>query len=121
MMDGSTAKRVKAHRVVTLTMLLVALTGWGAFASASQSAGVARRAVEEANALRETERAMLLREQASALAVLHAQIGDLEQQLRLATTRFNEASPDVSETGGVLPSRSPSSPNSKAIRIKPRP
>jgi hypothetical protein len=119
-MDGSAAKRVKAHRVVTLTMLLVALTGWGAFASASHSAGVARRAVEEANARRETERAQLLREQASALAALHAQIGDLEQQLRLATTKFEEASPDVSETGGVLPSRSPSSTVPKASRIKPK-
>jgi uncharacterized coiled-coil protein SlyX len=121
MTEMDIARRVKAHRVLTLTMILVALTGWGAFAYASHSADVAWEKLEEATARSEAARGQLLKEHASALAMLQGQIGDLEQQLRLATARFEEVTPDVSETGGVAVVRPPLSPPPKAHRIKPKP
>ena len=121
MTEMDVARRVKAHRVLTLTMILVALTGWGAFAYASHSAGVAWRGLEEATTSSEAARAQLLREHASAMAMLQGQIGDLEQQLRLATARFEEAPHDVSATGGVTVVPPSSSATSKTSRAKSRP
>ena len=121
MTEMDIARRVKAHRVLTLTMILVALTGWGAFAYASHSAGVAWRGLEEATTSSEAARAQLLREHASALAMLQGQIGDLEQQLRLATARFEEAPHNVSATGGVTVVPPSSHAADKRSRVKPRP
>jgi hypothetical protein len=121
MMDGSAERRVKSHRVLSLAMILVALTGWGAFAYASHSADVARHRLEEVTERSKSDQARLLQEHASALAMLHGQIGDLEQQLRLATARHEEASPDVSETGGIAVVRQSSSTTSKTNRAKSRP
>jgi hypothetical protein len=120
-MDSSAERRVKAHRVLSLTMVLVALTGWGAFAYASHSADLAWHNLEEATARGRSDHAKLLHEHASALAMLHGQIGDLEQQLRLATARVEEASPDVSETGGITVMRPSLSTASKTNRAKSRP
>ena len=121
MTEMDVARRVKAHRVLTLTMILVALTGWGAFAYASHSADVAWEKLEEAAARSETARGQILREHASAMAMLHGQIGDLEQQLRLATARFDEAPHDVSATGGVTVVPPSSNATSKTSRAKSRP
>ena len=115
------ARRVKAHRVLTLTMILVALTGWGAFAYASHSADVAWEKLEEATARSEAVRGQLFREHTSALAMLQGQIGDLEQQLRLATARFEEAPHNVSATGGVTVVPPSSHAADKRSRVKPRP
>ncbi len=121
MTEMDVAKRVKAHRVLTLTMILVALTGWGAFAYASHSAGVAWRGLEEATTSSEAARAQLLREHASAMAMLQGQIGDLEQQLQLAAARFEEAPHNVSATGVVTVVPPSSNATSKTSRAKSRP
>ncbi len=121
MMDGSAERRVKSHRVLSLTMVLVALTGWSAFAYASHSADVALRRLEEVTAHSKLDQAKLLQDHASALAMLHGQIGDLEQQLRLVTARHEEASLDVSETGGIALVRPSSNTALKTNRAKSRP
>jgi hypothetical protein len=120
-MDANVERRVKSHRVLSLTMVLVALTGWGAFAYASHSADLAWHSLAEATARSKSDHAKLLQEHASAAAMLHGQIGDLEQQLRLATARIEEASPNVSETGGITVVRPSSITASKANRAKSRP
>jgi hypothetical protein len=114
------ARRVKAHRVLTLMMILVALTGWGAFAYASHSADVARDRLKEATARSDADRTQLLSEHASSMAMLQGQISDLEQQLRLATARFEGGTPDVSATGGVTVVAPSTNTTSKTSRTKPR-
>jgi hypothetical protein len=121
MIDGNAERRVKAHRVLSLTMVLVALTGWSAFAYASHSADVAWHRLQEETARSKADQARLLHEHASALAMLHEQIVDLEQQLRLATARHEEASPDVSEAGRITVVQPSSSTTLKTHRSKSRP
>jgi uncharacterized coiled-coil protein SlyX len=105
MRDAITTRRLKVHRILTLTMFLGSLLGWSAFAYSSHSAAVAWRGLREAIAKADADRTHLIREHAGALAEARAQIENLERQLRLATTKFEEATPDVPETGSVRPSR----------------
>jgi hypothetical protein len=105
MRDAITTRRLKVHRVLTLTMFLAGLFGWSAFAYSSHSAAVAWRGLKETIAKADADRTHLIREHAGALAEARAQIESLERQVRLATTKFEEATPDVSETGSLKPSR----------------
>jgi alkylation response protein AidB-like acyl-CoA dehydrogenase len=119
MTQDNAAKRVKAHRVLSLTMILVALLGWGAFAYASHSADVARRGLQEAVALHKADRAQLLDTHAAALQEAQGRIADLEQQLQLATMTLNDASSEVTQTG-TLPSPAAVSTIQKSNQSKPR-
>jgi hypothetical protein len=115
----SAARRVKTHRVLTLTMILVALLGWCGFAYASHFSNVAWHGLQEAVALHKADRAKPVATHAAALQEARERISELEQQLRLATLRFEEASPEVTHTGALHPPAAASTIQ-KSNRAKPR-
>ena len=116
MTEASVIRRLKAHRVLTLAMIHLALFGWGAFAYSSHSAAVAWQGLRETVTRSETDRAELLAHHSSALTAAVAEVSTLQRQLLAAKTALEERQDDVSETGSIKPREAFSSTQQKPPR-----
>jgi hypothetical protein len=102
MTEASMMRRVKANRVLSLLMTLVALFGWGAFAYSAHSAAILSKELGETIIRTDADRVRLLSEHAAALEEARAKVTMLEQLL-LAMKQPDEKLDGVAETGSIKP------------------
>ena len=103
MTEASMMRRVKANRVISLLMTLVALYGWGAFAYSAHSAAILSKELGETITRTDADRVRLLSEHAAVLEEARAKVTMLEQQLLLAMKQPDEKLDGVTETGSITP------------------
>jgi hypothetical protein len=84
MIEANMMRRVKAHRVLSLLVTLIALFGWGAFLYSAYSASVAWQELRHIIAREDADRDQLLERHSAELSEARAQIAHLEQKLVLA-------------------------------------
>jgi hypothetical protein len=84
MIEASMMRRVKAHRVLSLLVTLIALFGWGGFLYSAYSASVAWQELRHIIAREDADRDQLLERHSAELSEARAQIAHLEQKLVLA-------------------------------------
>jgi hypothetical protein len=90
MIEASMMRRVKAHRVLSLLVTLIALFGWGAFLYSAYSASVAWQELRQILAREDADRDQLLKRHSAELSEARAQIAHLEKKVALAANASKE-------------------------------